>query len=362
MILLRYKNPEVEDASGRLTARQRDILQLVVSGYITSSQPISSFYLIENFNLGISSATVRSIFAELENQGYLFSPHRSSGRIPTEKGYRTFVEMLPSERSILDEDQKIIQQEYLKRDFHPAEVMDVSCRILSLLTDYAGVVLGPKPESAVLKHLELLDMGQDEILLILVTRSGLVYSRHLFLEKRVSTDYLHRISRFLNYYLQGKELRDVKEFLQEPETMDLQSEPELMEVLPVIARAIASNIDYVRGEDDFFTAGIESLYASLVPESAERIRELGRMFESTNDLRNIFKEATGMDHVLVSIEGDREPSLNGLSVVSAAYKMGERKIGSLGVVGPNRMDYLRVISIVEYMSMLISRLVTRMSN
>ena len=363
MISLRMaQGTEPEGDSASLTARQRDILQLVVGGYISTSQPISSFYLIDNFDLGISSATVRSIFADLEQQGYLYSPHRSSGRIPTEKGYRLFVEMLPLERHILDEDQKLIQQEYLKHELHPSEIMEVSCRILSLLTDFAGVVMGPEPESAVLKHIELIDMGQDEVLLIIVTRSGLVYSRHLFLEKRIPSESLHRISRFLNSSFQGCELRAVKESMGDSDSLHIETEMELNRYLPMIARAISANIDYVRGEEDFFTSGVESLYASLVPESAQRIRELGRMFESTNDLRAIFKESMIHDNVLVSIEGDYQPSLNGLSVVSSAYKMGERRIGSIGVVGPNKMDYLRVVSIVEYMSVLISRVITRMSN
>jgi heat-inducible transcriptional repressor len=341
-----------------LTARQKDILEKAVAGYIKEFQPISSFYIIENFNPGLSSATIRSIFSELDQKGYLYSPHRSSGRIPTEKGYRFYVKNLSEGRCLLEDDRKFIQSEYLKRDFRAEDVLEVSCRILSTLTDYAGVVLGPEPESAVLKHIELIDLGEDEVLVVLVTRAGLVYNKRIFLENRIPTDSLHKISRYLNTILKGNDLLEVKKQLN---SSDIGKNTEFYNFISMIAVTISSSFDLVSGNVEFYKYGLDNLFVQMAGIEGERIRELGNLFDTDDYLKGIFRAAAGLEDVVVSIDGDRERKLSGLSIVSSSYKMGERHIGSIGVVGPNRMDYSRVISIVEYMSLLVSNMMTRIS-
>lgn len=341
-----------------LTARQRDILVKAVSGYIQEIQPISSFYIIEKYNPGLSSATIRSIFSELDQKGYLYSPHRSSGRIPTEKGYRFYVKNLSEGRCLLDEDRKFIQSEYLKRDFRAEDVLDVSCRILSTLTDYTGIVLGPEPESAVLKHIELIDLGEDEVLVVLVTRAGLVYNKRIFLDRRIPTDSLHKISRYLNSILKGNDLQEVRTQLNDSE---IGKNTEFYNHISMISRTISNSFDLVSGSVEFYKYGVDNLFVQMSGLENERIRELGNLFDSDDYLKGIFRTAASLEDVVVSIDGDRETKLSGLSIVSSSYKMGERHIGSIGVVGPNRMDYSRVISIVEYMSLLVSNMLTRIS-
>ncbi len=338
-----------------ITDRQAEVLNMVVSGFIHQSQPVSSFYIIENYDVNLSSATIRSVFAALEKKGYLFSPHRSSGRIPTEKAYRYFVDQLPPPAVLLDEDQRVIQAEYLKHEFRLPDILDVTSRILSMLTTYAAVVLGPEPEQAVLKHIELIDMGEDEVLVILVTRSGAVYSRTLFLENRIPGDTLRQISRQLNEMFKGMDLSEIRERLKS-------SIEGANRYFPLIAKTIAENFDSVSGEEEVFTYGLDNLYRAMA-ESGEpgRLRDIGELFHHTDFLRGVFKKAISLDDVEVVIEGDRDERLAGLSVISASYKMGEKRIGSLGIVGPNRMDYVRVMSIVEYIRRLTTNMVTRIS-
>ncbi len=350
------QNPYADDVE--LTARQRDVLMMAIDGYIKEAQPISSFYIIEKYDLKLSSATVRSIFAELDQKGYLFSPHRSSGRIPTEKGYRMYVRNLEGNRCLHEEDRKFIQSEYLKRDFRIADVLDVSCRILSILTDFAGVVLGPEPEAAVLKHIELIDMGEDEILVVIVTRSGLVYNKTMFLEYRIASDTLHKISRYLNSVLKGNDLNEVRKLLIDE---NLGDDLEFTRHIPMISKIIANNFDLTYGDVEMFTAGLENLFVQVASGESERIKEIGTLFAPDDYLKNVLKTTSGLEDIVVAIDGDREERLSGLSIISSSYKMGERRIGSIGVVGPNRMDYPRVISIVEYMSLLVSGLLTKIS-
>ncbi|MCR9145327.1 MAG: heat-inducible transcriptional repressor HrcA [bacterium] len=355
-----------------ITERQGDVLKMVVGGYIDQAQPISSFYIIENFDVGLSSATIRSVFADLERKGYLYSPHRSSGRVPTEKAYRFFVENLDRLGvGLIDEDQRKVQSEYLKHQFRMPEILDVTSKVLSMLTSYAAVVLSPEPEQAVLKHIELIDMGQDEVLVILVTRSGAVYSRSVFLENRIPGDTLRQISRRLNERFKGMDLAEMRTRLQGLESQaadSLRLSPDGIDgeqqYLPMIARTIADNFDPVREKETVYTAGLDQLYSQLAASGRgpKRLNELGELFDSHDFLRGIFKKSTSLDDIDIVIQGDVDDRFDGLSIISASYKMGEKNIGSLGVVGPNRMDYVRVMGTVEYIRRLISNMITRISN
>lgn len=343
-----------------ISPRQGEVLKMVVDAYIRHQMPISSLWITENRDIGLSSATVRSIFADLESKGYLFSPHRSSGRLPTERAYRYFVSHLAHSPVIHEEDQRRIQSEYLKRDFRINEMLDVTSKVLAMLTNYAAVVLGPEPERAALKHIELIDMGGDEVLVILVTRSGEVYSRTVFLETRIPQDAIRLISRQLNEAFKGMDLAEMRNRLRDPMAID--SHSEARGYLPMIARTIADNFDSVKGEEELYTSGVDNLYAQLGDRERQRLKEMGGLFDSEEFVRGMFKRTIDLDDLDVVIAGDQDDRLAGLSVVYASYKMGDQKIGSLGVVGPNRMDYVRVIGIVEYVRRLISNMITRISN
>lgn len=341
-----------------LTERHKQVLHLVVDCYASKGQPVSSSYLTEQYNLGLSSATIRIIFGELDQLGYLYSPHRSSGRIPTEQGYRFYVQNLAGDRCLKEEDRKFIQSEYLRQDFRIRDVMEATSRILSVLTDYTGVVLGPLPEASVLKHLELIDMGQDEMLVVLVTRSGTVYSKTVFMDQKIAGESLHKISRDLNGILKGRDLYEVKTILNEAANGD----HETLRSVSMITKAIADNFDLVKGQEEFYTYGMNNLYEFVSGSQKARIKELDTVIGSDEAVRGIFKTSATLDDIVVSIDGDTDSRLLGLSAIAASYKMGEKRIGSLGIVGPNRMDYGRVISIIEYLSLLVSNMVTRMSN
>lgn len=340
-----------------LSPRQQDILYLAVNDHILNSMTISSLQLTERYDLGLSSATIRSLLSELEQKEYLYSPHRSSGRFPTARGYRFYLDHLQDNHYLSEEDRMLVQSEYLKRDFQLIDVMETSSRIMSMLTDYAGVVMGPRPEMAVVKHIELIDLGEDEVLIVVVTRSGSVYNRSIYLEERVPGEFLHRISRFLNSLVKGKHLADAKAIIIE----QMHNPREFSEHIPLIVNSLVANFDLVGGEEEYFTSGVDKLYSHL-GETGERIKELGSLFDKEGSLKRIFRQASLYDDLVCTVENDRDVKVPGVSVMATSYSMGGRQIGSIGVVGPNYMNYSKVISVVQYMSYLISNMVTRLSN
>ena len=346
--------------SEKLTAREAEILNLVVLEYVREGRPVSSLHLTGSFDVGVSSATVRSVLVDLERKGYLYSPHRSAGRIPTEAGYRFYVERLPSDRHLDEDDRVLIQKEYLRRGTEPAQILDVTCRLLSMLSNHVGVVIGPEREKTVLKHIELIDMGQDELLIVVATRSGLVYSKSLHVEDRIPGEYLRRISQYLNSVFKGCDLEEVRTRL----AGSVPDSESLPDYFPVVARTIAANFDSVYGEPEFYTSGLDRLYGQIAPERpGERTNEeLGDLLQNGSFLRGLMRQTTELEDVVIVVEGDHDRRLSGLSVVTASYKMGERKMGTLGVIGPNRMDYSRVVSLVQFVSRLTSGMLTRISN
>jgi len=342
-----------------INVREQEILKLAVNSYIQTAQPVSSLYLVEHNQIPFSSATIRSIFVDLENKLYLFSPHRSSGRIPTEKAYRFYVETLGDARPQIEgEERTYIQKEYLSCPFSLSDLLEGTSRILSGLTNYTGVVIAPQAEESVLKHIELLDMGEDEVLVVIVTRSGSVFHKTLVLEQRIPPDYLQKISRILNELYKGMELGMIKEELYN----QVKIGEDIQHYFSIIARTIVNNFDSVKGEEELYTYGEDRLYSCVGSSDVKAVENIGKLFSSRKYLRSIFRKAINLDEIHIMIDGDKDERLAGLSIVAASYKMGEKKIGSLGIVGPNRMDYTRTISIVEYISVLISNMITRMSN
>ncbi|HBS06993.1 MAG TPA: heat-inducible transcription repressor HrcA [Leptospiraceae bacterium] len=349
---------EAED----LSPRQADILRLVVDTYIEGGQPVSSLGLVDRYDVGLSSASIRHILSDLEKYGYLYGPHRSSGRVPTEKAYRFYVASLPGRlppANFAEEKQRFIQKEYLRREFSIREILEVTSNILSALTNFAGVIIGPAPERAVLKHIELIDMGQDEVLVVIATRSGTVYTKTLFVEERIPRDYLLQISRFLNEKFKGHDLDEVHRHLL---GLEIPGERELSGYYQMLSRILNAHFESVKGKEEFFISGLDRLIDQYGSVDLEKIRDLGKLYEAKDMFHGIFKQTVELDDVMVRIEGDQEPRLAGLSVLAGSYKMGEKTIGAMGIVGPNRMNYVDAIRTIEYLRILISGLMTRMSN
>lgn len=350
-------NFEVE--SFDLSAREEEILCLVIDAYILQGVAISSLQLVQLYDLNLSSATIRSILAELSRKGYLFATHRSGGRIPSERGYRFYITKMPARLSPFDpaqEEQMAIQKEYLRRNFVIDDVLQATSKILSMLTNHAGLVVAPSAEKAILKHIELIDVGPDEVLMVILTRSGTVYTKNITVETRVPRGYLQQISKYLNEQFKGFDLRDVETKLNE-EPVGL--EGELRQYANILVKTLALHFVTVgqRDQDNIIITGLDR----VVDDFAASESQISRIYEMKDTFRSILKRTIDLDDIAVTIEGDRNPTLAGITVLAGSYRMGERKIGAVGVVGPNRMDYRRVIRIIEYLRIIISGMITRMN-
>lgn len=342
-----------------LDEREEEILKIVLEDYIETGEPISSLQIVEKHYLKWSSATIRNVLFSLSEKGYLFAPHRSSGKVPTAKGYRFYIKKLPTNFPPYQpskEKQNIIQREFLKRKFVIPDLIESSCNIISMLTNYMSIAIPPLPEKAILRHIELIDVGNNEILAVILTRAGNVYSRILYTEEKIPRNILEQISKFFNENFSGRDLREINILFNSGNITPL---GEMYRYTSIVMDNLTKHFETFNEIQEVMIAGVDRLIEEL-KQSKQNIN-----IASIYNLKDIFKEilrnSIELDDIVVSIEGDKIPQLYGLSILTGSYSMGGKNIGAMGVVGPNRMNYRLAIQIIEYLRLMISSMITKMN-
>ena len=330
-----------------LTPRQQLILGLVIREYITTAQPVGS-KTIQGYGLGVSSATIRTDMADLEERGYLVQPHTSAGRIPTEQGYRYFVERLMSESQLTLDEQRTIRHQFHQVGVDLEQWMRLAASVLARTAQSAAVVTSLRTEQCRLKHLELIAIRDALAMLIVVLEGGIVRQQMLTLDEAMSQDTLTQIANRLNDLCGGGSIlrmqicrRQVGAF--EQQVLDL--------VVQVMKR-----VDDQAGMHLYRDGLLNILHQPefSVPESA---RNVVHLFEDRTLLEDLLTEMLEVGGVQVIIGGEgRWNELRDCSLVVSPYGVSGEATGALGVMGPMRMPYSRAISTVRYVAGLLSDL------
>jgi heat-inducible transcriptional repressor len=343
--------------------RKKKVLQWVVHYHIKTSRPIASSALAEEAGLELSSATIRSILSELEAEGYLVQPHTSAGRVPTDRGYRYYVDYLEGVQRLASGEKERIESQYRNRLDELDRVLSHTSRLLSSASHGAGLVLSPKVESQGLKRIELIGLGGNRALAILVTQAGKVLHWPMQLSFAPSESRLHMLNRFLNDHVGGKSIQEVRQIL----ARQLEhAELEIRE-LQQFAHALLGELESAFGPEDLYLEGTAGVVAHTEDfGDAREIHQLVRMLEERTHLSELLQERfqrrldraragdeTGVE-VLIG-EESHLPALRNVSLVTTTYRVGDRHVGLLGVLGPKRMEYSRMMSLVDYMGDVVTR-------
>lgn len=336
-----------------LQERKQKILQAVIHHFIKTGRPVGSNMLTEGYDFDLSPATIRNLMAELEEEGFLTHPHTSAGRIPTDRGYRLYVDsLIELQRMVLEEEDRV-RREYDNRIRELEEMLMQTSRVLSSLSQYGGFVLTPKQDQNKLKYLELLPISENKILVILVTHTGMV--RHRMIEARISRENLAELNRVLNSRLRGVTLAEARTRVVEEINDWQRQERELL----ALAQNLSSQIfDF---GDEIYLQGASNVLT--VPEfrDYEPMRSLLRITEDREMLKDLFAQHLHDEGVNVMIGAEtRCKELKDLSVVSTVYKIGDTPVGVLGVIGPKRMEYQRMIALVDAVSKIVNRMMSEM--
>jgi len=330
-----------------LTARQQLILALVVRDYVSAARPVGS-KTIEHYGLGVSSATIRNEMAILEELGYLSQPHTSAGRVPTEQGYRYFVERLMRESQLPPDEQRTIRHQFHQVGVDLEQWMRLAASILARTAQSAAVVTSVRTEQCRLKHLELISIQETMVMLIIVLEGGLVRQRILALDEAMSQDTLHQIANRLNDLCVGAAVQRIQARRSQVGAF----EQEILDIVVQIMRQVDDQASL-----HVYRDGLLNILHQPEFEAAERARGVIQVLEDRTLLENLLTEMLEVGGVQVIIGGEgRWHELEECSLVVSPYGVSGEATGALGVMGPMRMPYSRAISTVRYVAELMSDL------
>jgi heat-inducible transcriptional repressor len=339
-------------AASGLNLRARRILYALVTEYVASGLPVGSRTLARRYGLDLSPASIRNVLKDLEEEGYITQPHTSAGRVPTDRGFRVFVDALVELEQVSAADRRSIADR-LERIHGGEEVMREAGRVLSHLTGAATVVTGPAPEEEPLEELRFMPLRDGELLAILVAKTGAVQNRVLRHVPKLGREDLERVNNYLDSLLEGGSLRGLRNRL----ASDMDRERGTYHQLA--ARAGAMLEAAVAGGSTGAFVVIEGQGRLFDrPEFADvgKLREYLRAFEEKQRLLDLLEQTLAADgvRVLIGAEAGLDP-LTDISVISSTYQRAAGTSGRLAVVGPTRMDYAKVVPLVQFTAQVVSR-------
>lgn len=330
-----------------LKERQKEVLRIIVSTYVKTINPVGSRAIAKYYQNELSPATIRNEMHDLEEREYIAQPHTSAGRVPTDKGYRYFVDHLISEGGVAPYVAALVAREYRERMDNVEALIERTSKILSALSEQAGLVMFPMFEELVLKRIDLTWLGRQHLLAVWVAHNGFVQNRVVDMKEEIPSEELVRINRFLNQELGGMLLAQVRRYL----TQKLERAHDSLRSLYQAAGTIVSE-SFPRMEQRRLSLE-GSRYVLEQPE-----------FQNWEKSRRLFKTLEAKDFLMDLVQGD--PEREGVQVriglehhcediwdcsfVTARYQVNQKPVGTLGILGPRRMPYERMIALVDFVS------------
>jgi heat-inducible transcriptional repressor len=332
-----------------LTDRRQAVLGLVVRQYIAMATPVGSKTIVEQYGLGISSATIRNEMAYLEEQGYLTHPHTSAGRVPTEKGYRYFVERLMGEAELPLAEQRTIRHQFHQAHLGLEQWMKLAAAILARTAHSTSLVAAPTVAQCRFKHLELIASYVSRALLVLVLSEGMVKQQMLTMAHPLAQEELTQVANRLNDLFTGRGADQIA-------TSSYQLTPLEEQITNLVIEMMEEA--KARSSGEIYHDGLMNIFRQPEFSEMENVRQIIRILEEQSLLEAILAEVLNSSGVQVIIGGEgRWHELSECSVVLAPYGEAGRAVGALGVLGPMRMRYGRAISTVRYVADLLSDLI-----
>ena len=327
-----------------LDTRSKKILWAIIESYIAFNGPVGSSTVMKRYPLGLSSATIRNTMADLEELGYVIQPHTSAGRIPTERGYRLYVNSLLKKRALSINNslmQRFAKLRHIEKDL--SRLIIEASKTLSIFSRYLGIATSPKAEEIILKRIEFIRHGENEVLGVLISEEGIIKNRIISLEKILTQQQLDKITRYLNNELTGLSLREVKDKI----LAEISQEKVICNNLIANALSLCKKVIVWESENMFYTGEISG--ASNLPDFAtmEQIKELFKAIEDKHLMLKLLDKLTKSSGIQVFIGSENHISeMKELSIVASTYNDGHSVLGTIGIIGPTRMNYSKVIPIV----------------
>lgn len=332
----------------KINDRSKHILKALVALYIRDGQPIGSKTIVEEAGVQLSSATIRSILADLEEHGYLTSPYTSSGRVPTELGYRFFVDCILQVNSNYSAIK--LEEIQLSPDVSDQQLVETASNIISKVTQLTGIVTMPKRDQVILRHIEFLPLSHQRVLVILVINEHEVHNLIIHTEKEYTVSELQQYANFLIAHYAGLNLFDVRRAVLDAMHSDHDTIEAMMRGVFTLAEQT-----FQRQQEDYVITGESNLLTMAEETGVDKLRSLFNAFSQKQDMLHLLDRCLQTQGIQIFIGKESgHQVLDGCSLVTAPYQLDGKVLGVLGVIGPTRMDYERVISAVDITSKLMS--------
>lgn len=324
--------------------RKKKILQAVIDEYVNTAEPVSSSALVEKYNFKYSSATVRNELADLEKNGYLDKTHTSSGRVPSEKGYRFYVDELVKEDDISLEEMKYIQSKLDSKVNEIEDLAKIATTTLSEITHYTTVAIGPRTDTQIIEEIKFVLLGSRMLMVVIVTDSGLVKETIIKYDEDITQSQVETLNNLFNTKLKGKPLSKIDKPMEEYILSEITYSVNVI-------KPIIEQINHIVEEaNKIYLEGTKRSFDLPEFKSLELAKNFVNVLDEKELMLDILDSGVAKDiNVYIGDENDKE-ELKDFSIVTFKHKVGDKDLGTIGIIGPKRMDYSKVISVMKYIS------------
>ena len=334
----------------QLDERKYLILQAIIDDYILTAMPVGSRTISRKSGVGFSPATIRNEMSDLEELGYLAQPHTSAGRVPSYKAYRLYVDHLMKVAKLTSDEREWIHRHLLDKSRQVEGVIRSAASVLSDATKYTSVIVAPKLGTLRIKHVQLVPVADRTALMVIVTNAGIVKDAVIRVPEGMDADDLYTISRMLTQKLADKPLEAVRQAFSEMLRNAEHNRRLLGEALTVIEQRLEADPD----ASDVIVGGPANMLEYPEYSDVSKARSFLAVLESKDKLRRLVGRDGGMEVTIRIGPENQVAELSDCSIVTASYRVGDHSSGTLGIIGPTRMNYNRVISVLEFISRALS--------
>jgi heat-inducible transcriptional repressor len=340
-----------------LNEREKTILRSIVQQFILTAAPVGSRNITKRFNIGFSPATVRNIMSDLEDSGFINHPHTSAGRIPTDKGYRYYVDTLMEIQMLKSAEKDAIEKSLDKNQNETDEILKIASKLLSNITKQIAYVTYPTLDKGILEKIQLVSLSSTRLLVVVSIKSGFVKTMTLEFQSEIESSRLPNIERLLNERLNGLTFKEIRDTFKE-RFSDIGSEEK-----PII-RLFIDSVDKIfvdnKSENKILITGASNVIQHPEFDDPEKFQSVIELIEDKDIIIHIMekKKLENMHDVIISIGSEIEDEkLNEYSLITKEYSFGETS-GKVGIIGPKRMEYSKVVAIVSYLGEMLSEVLT----
>nr|MBO2494215.1 heat-inducible transcription repressor HrcA [Clostridia bacterium] len=338
----------------QLGKRKLQILQAVIDDYICSGEPVGSRTIAKKYGMGISPATIRNEMSDLEEMGYLHQPHTSAGRIPSDKAYRLYVDKLMKIRMLTAVEAEHIKKIYEQKTTEIEKIIEQVAKVLSDITNYTSVVLGPQLNKILIKRIQLIPVEGQYTLLVVVTSAGIIKDTIIRVPADIDPGYLDRVSNMLTEHYRDKTFAEVDINSIQDVQKEMSRQREFFNsLIDALTESIAQ-----KEQTEVYLGGTTNIFNFPEYRDIMKARTFLSFMEQKNLLYNLLSKYDKQGvRVIIGTENEYE-QMKECSIVMATYSIGDKVLGTLGLIGPTRMEYSKAVSVVRYVGETVSKYLT----